>query len=114
VYRRYEPNPAPEQIDRTALVFTANQAMLGRIHQNVRKIYLIYNESLNKIDILVYFDKNPNPNQINDIEAMVAEMRGRFSEDISWGKRITTLPYPTTITMECDCICVYSQSEPFG
>jgi hypothetical protein len=111
VYRRYEPNPEPESVNQATLLVAANKAMLGRIHQNMREIDVEYNELTNKIRLLAYFDTVASDNQINDVDAIIAEMKGHFSPHVSWNKEIIILPFPARIPRKS---AVYYRYEPWG
>ena len=110
LYRRYEPNPEPQAVNRNNLILAGNQAMLGRIHRNLRMLNTLYDEKRNAIKLLAYFVTPPSDNQINDIEAIMAQMRGHFSQEISWKKEIIT--YQSNDSGEDDEIGLYSSYMP--
>jgi hypothetical protein len=110
VYQRYEPNPNPEKVEQSTIFIAANRAMLGRIHQNLREIDVVYDEPANKMTVLSYFDTNPSTNQIIDITDIISEMKRHFSEDIFWEEKTIFLPFPNPIPRKS--ICVYYRHEP--
>ena len=109
VYRRYEPNPNPEPITWETLMNAAIQAMFGRIHPNMREISLIHHKEVNAIQIFVCFDTTPTIHQIRDIDAIIAEISGHFSNNISWDREIILLPFPAKFSK--GEMCLYCRSE---
>jgi len=92
LYRRYEPNPEPQVLNRNNLILAGTKAMLGRIHRNLDRLSAVYDEKRNTVKLLASFVTPPSDNQINDIEAIMAQMRDYFSQDVSWEKEIVTAP----------------------
>jgi hypothetical protein len=110
VYRRYESCVVSLSLEN--LLIAATQAMLGRIHPTVRKIYLTYDKRVKKVHLFCCFDSAPKNRQIDYMDMILKEMRDHFSNDISWEKDIIVVPFPGNFSMNETCI--YARSEPYN
>ena len=111
IYRRYEPNPSPRVVTESTLRMAATQAMLGRIHPNIRKICLFHHKQAETVKIYACFDSVPTVSQMQSIDAILAEISRFFSNKISWEREIVVIP--ASIQNTLGDICVYSRSEGY-
>ena len=99
IYRKYEPNPMPQPVTSSNLLIATNQALLGRVPPNVRQITLTYDEKNGHMTIFACFDIDPSPSQVQNIDAILIEMKSHFSDDITWSKEIFVVPFPAKFSM---------------